>query len=110
MTQEVSLENLLSRTDFCSQQYSVGKNSKPVYSYGQRGLKEEYVSCSALCDPMDSSLPVSSVLGISHQEYYSGLPFTSPGDLLDPGIEPASPALADRFFTTGKPLKETGTW
>ena len=68
------------------------------------------MSCSALCDPMDSSLPGSSVLGISHQEYYSGLPFTSPGDLLDPGIEPASPALADRFFTTGKPLKETGTW
>ena len=28
------------------------------------------------------------------------MPFPSPGDLPDPGIEPPSPALADRFFTT----------
>ena len=33
------------------------------------------------------------------QEYRSGLPFPSPGDLPDPGIEPLSPALAGRFFT-----------
>ena len=33
------------------------------------------------------------------QEYCSGLPFPSPGDLPNPGIEPASPALAGRFFT-----------
>ena len=39
----------------------------------------------------------------SRQEYWSGLPFLSPGDLPSPGIEPpslASPALASRFFTT----------
>ena len=39
------------------------------------------------------------------QEYWSGLPFPPPGDLLNPGIElesPVSPALAGRFFTTGK--------
>ena len=38
----------------------------------------------------------------SMQEYWNGLPFPSPGDLPDPGIEPmtpASPALAGRFFT-----------
>ena len=29
----------------------------------------------------------------SRQEYWSGLPFPSPGDLPDPGIEPGSPAL-----------------
>ena len=37
------------------------------------------------------------------QEYWSGLPFPSPGDLPDPEIEPASltsPALAGGFFTT----------
>ena len=37
------------------------------------------------------------------QEYWSGLPCSPPGDLLDPGIEPMSlksPALADSFFTT----------
>ena len=35
------------------------------------------------------------------QEYWSGLPLPPPGDILDPGIElsPASPALADGFFT-----------
>ena len=32
-------------------------------------------------------------MGFSRQEYWSGLPFPSPGDLPDPGIEPASPAL-----------------
>ena len=31
--------------------------------------------------------------GFSRQEYWSGLPFPSPGDLLDPGIKPGSPAL-----------------
>ena len=38
------------------------------------------------------------------QEYWSGLPFPSSGDLPEPGIEPASltsPALASGFFTTG---------
>ena len=42
------------------------------------------------------------------QEYWSGLPFLTPGDLPDPGIRPtslASPALAGRFFTTEPPEK-----
>ena len=39
-------------------------------------------------------------MGFPRQEYRSGLPFPSPGDLLDSGIKPASPALAGRFFTT----------
>ena len=44
--------------------------------------------------------------GFPRQEYRSGLPFPSPGDLLNPGIEPAAPILAGRCFTTepsGKP-------
>ena len=43
----------------------------------------------------------------SRQEYWSVLLFPSPGDLPSPGIKPASPALAGKFFTTappGKPL------
>ena len=32
-------------------------------------------------------------MGFSRQEYWSGLPFPSPGDLPDPGVEPRSPAL-----------------
>ena len=47
-----------------------------------------------LCDPVDSSLrqaPPSMVF--SRQEYWSGLPFPSPGDLPSPGIEPGSLTL-----------------
>ena len=42
-------------------------------------------------------------MGFPRQEYWSGLPFEAPGDLLDPGTEstsPVSPALAGRFFKT----------
>ena len=35
----------------------------------------------------------------SRQEYWSGLPFSSPGDLPDPGIEPRSPTLQADSFT-----------
>jgi len=41
----------------------------------------------------------------SRQEFWNGLPFPSPGDLSDPGLEPASPALAGSFFTTEPPMK-----
>ena len=34
-------------------------------------------------------------MGFSRQEHWSGLPFPSPGDLPDPGIEPRSPALQE---------------
>ena len=39
-------------------------------------------------------------MGFPRQECWSGLPFPFPGDLPDPGIKPASPALAGSFFTT----------
>ena len=39
-------------------------------------------------------------MGFSRQEYWSGLPFPSPGDLPDSGTEPMPPALADGFFTS----------
>ena len=42
---------------------------------------------------MDYSLPGSSVPGIFQQDFWSGLPFPSPGDLPDPEIEPGSPTL-----------------
>ena len=42
----------------------------------------------------------------SKQKYWSVLPFPSPGDLPDPGIEPASPALASGLFTTEPPGKQ----
>ena len=45
------------------------------------------------------------LMGFSRQEYWSGLPFPSPGDLPNPGIKPVSPALAGKFFTTEPPEK-----
>ena len=62
-------------------------------------------SCPTLCDPMDCSLPGSSSIGFSRQEYWSGLPFPSPGYLLDSGIQPMCPMLADGFFITEPPGK-----
>ena len=50
---------------------------------------------------MDCRPPASLSMGFPRQEYWSGLPFPSPGDFLDPGIEPAFPVMADGFFTTG---------
>ena len=44
-------------------------------------------------------------MGFPRQEYWNGLPFPSPGDLPNPGIEPSSPALAGGFFTTEPPGK-----
>ena len=55
-------------------------------------------SCPTLRDPMDCSLSGSS-------EYWSGLPFPSPGDLPDPGIEPRSPSLRAETLPSELPGK-----
>ena len=44
-------------------------------------------------------------MGLSRQEYWSGLPFPSPGDLPNPGIEPRSPALQTDALTSEPPGK-----
>ena len=49
-------------------------------------------------------------MGFPRKEYWSGLPFPSPGDLPDPGIKPVSPTspvLASRFFTIEPPRNPT---
>ena len=57
--------------------------------------------------PMSLSLPPLDSLSMefSRQEYWTGFPFPPPGDLLNPGVEPVSPTLATRFFTTDPPGK-----
>ena len=49
------------------------------------------MSDSAIPWTLAHQCPLS--MGFPRQEYWSGLPFPSPGDLLDPGTEPRSPAL-----------------
>ena len=50
-------------------------------------------SCLTLATPWAVAHQAPLSMGFSRQEYWSGLPFPSPGDLPDPGIQPRSPAL-----------------
>ena len=59
--------------------------------------------CTTLAFPWTAASQTPLSMEFSKQEYWSGLPFPSPGHLPDSGIEPRSlvcPALAGRFFTT----------
>ena len=63
---------------------------------------ESLQSYPTLCEPMNCSPPGSS-MGFYRQEYWSGFPCSSSGDLPDPGIKPVSfmsLALAGGIFTT----------
>ena len=66
-------------------------------------------SCQTLTTPWTLAHQAPLSMGCPRQEYWSGLPFPSPGDLPDPEIEPLSPALqvisciARRFFTFEPP-------
>ena len=59
---------------------------KPIQGTESKSVVAQW--CLTLCDPMDCSPPGSSVYMISQQEYWSGLPFPSPGDLPDSGMDP----------------------
>ena len=60
-------------------------------------------SCLTLATPWTVALQAPLSMRFSRQEYWSGLPFPSPGDLPDPGIESLSLALVGGFFTTEPP-------
>ena len=69
-------------------------------------VKVELLSCVRLfATPWTVARQARLSMGFSRQEYWSGLPFPSPGDLSDSEIEPVSPALADGFFTIELPGK-----
>ena len=60
-------------------------------------------SWPTICGPMDCNPQSPLFMGFSRQEYWSGVPFLSPGCLPNPEIKPSSPAslaLAGTFFTT----------
>ena len=67
----------------------------PVVMYGcEKEKKVKFQLCLTLCNPWTVAYQVPPSMGFSRQEYWSELlPFPSPGDLPDPGIEPRSPTL-----------------
>ena len=65
-------------------------------------------ACPTLRDPMDCTLPGSSVCGIFQARILEWLPFPPPGDLPDPGIEPGSPVLWEVSLPTKLPGKPWG--
>ena len=67
-------------------------------------VKVKSFSCVRLfATPWTVAYQASPSMGFSRQEYWSGLPFPSPGDLPDPGIEPGSPALEADALTSEPP-------
>ena len=67
----------------------------PISSLSMHLLLDSQVAklCPALVTSWTVACQVPLSMGFSRQEYWSGLPFPSPGDFPDPGIEPRSPAL-----------------
>ena len=59
-----------------------------------------------LVTPWPVAYQASLSVGFSRQEYWSGLPFPSPGDLPNPGIEPKSPALKADALTSEPTLNK----
>ena len=62
-------------------------------------------SCPTLCNPISYSLPGSSVHGILQARILERVTFRSPGDLLNPGIKPGSPALQAESLSSEPPGK-----
>ena len=62
-------------------------------------------SCLTVCDPMDCSLPGSSVLGIFQARILEWVAIPSPGDLPNPGIKPGSPTLQTDALPSEPPGK-----
>ena len=68
-------------------------------------------SCPTLVTTWTVARQAPLPMGFSRQEYWSGLPFPSPGDLPDPEIKPRSPALQEDSLPTelrGKPFTQNG--
>ena len=65
-----------------------------IYVYRKERKKVKSLSRVLLfATPWTIAYQAAPSMGFSRQEYRSGLPFTSPGDFPDPGIEPRSPTL-----------------
>ena len=80
--------------------------SKLLNSLEKKGKETEVAqSCLTLCDLWTVAHQPPPSMGFSRQEYWSGVPFPSPGDLPDPGIEPRSLTLQADALTSAPPRK-----
>ena len=73
---------------------------------GETGINDAVKSLSHVrlfVTPWTVAYQAHPSMGFSRQEYWSGLPFPSPGDLPHPGIEPGSPALQADTLTSEPP-------
>ena len=74
--------------------HSFGNRSQIIWRHERKKVKVKLLSCVRLfVTSWTVAYPAPPPMGFSRQEYWSRLPFLSPGDLPDPGIEPGSPAL-----------------
>ena len=77
--------------------------------YGCVCVYESLSFVQLFCDPMDCSPPAPLCMGFSRQEYWSGLPCPSPGNLPDLEIKPMSPALQVDSLPS-EPPENFSTW
>ena len=63
--------------------------------------------CLTLCNPINVACQAPLSMELSRQEYWSGLPFPSAGDLSDPGIKPRSPELQE-YTLLSEPSRNDG--
>ena len=88
--------------------YDSASTDKTSHELCDTVIKSEVAQlCPTLCNSVDCRLPGSSIHGIFRQQYWSGLPFPSPGDLPNLGIEPGSPTLQVDSLPSEPPGKPT---
>ena len=76
-----------------------------VYIYAYTGEVKSLSCVRLFATPWTVAYQAPPSMGFSRQEYWSGLPFPSPGDLPDPGIEPRSPTFQADALTSEPPGK-----
>ena len=79
------------------------------FSYGEEGESISHSVMSTSATPWTIACQVLLSMEFSRQEYWSGLPFPSPGNLPDPEIEPRSPALQEDSLQSeppGEPMEK----
>ena len=97
-----------SKVQSCKDTYCIGTwNVRSINPGKLEVVKwcEVIQSCLTLCDPMDCSLPGSSLRGILQARVLEWVAISSPGDLPNPGIEPGSPAFQADALTSEPPGK-----